>query len=765
LRIPNQVNPMKIRCTSVGAVLVILYLCAAHWTASAQPTPPADPYFVKDLGTLGGVESQAFGINEPGQTVGGAQRADGTSHAFLFNGTSLKDLGTLGGASSVATAVNRFGQVAGHSLSSAGNTKAFLYADGQLKGLGTLGGSHSAAYAINYDGDIVGSSTTTGNTATRAFLYRNGVMTRLGGTFGGTNSVATAINDQGDVAGFASTSGNASTRAFLLTGGVQINLGTLGGASEATAINYSAQVVGHSMLPSGARHAFLYSGGIMRDLGTLGGRNSDAAAINDWSQVVGSSDVAGGGTHAFLYQNGTMTDLNTLLPSSSGWVLEAATAINGSGEIVGFGRIGGRRHAFRMSPPASLVLYGFGALSQQDSNLPRNGVQVGRNVTFVTSVVAAADGVARNIVFTDTMAGPIEIRSVKTYRESGTCTVAQKTVTCRFPGLGPLTFAEEEVWVTVRVTGPGEFSHTARATADNAGPVTASEENIGIALASFTLSLATVAGGKAVSARAELTSLAPPGGAVVRITTSNATVAPVPSQLVVQLPTATRTFNIVPHVVSQPTIVTIAATYGLVTITRTLTVVPPALSRVALTHSTMIGSCQTATAKVTLTGSAPASGARVKIAASASGVVIPSSLTVPAGAMTASLNVGSRAVNAISNGTFTASYGGVSKSLNLSVRPIYLTSVVLTPSTVTGGGTVNGVARIECPAPTGGMTATLTSTNPAIAAPSATSMTFAAGTTTRGFTVRTSKVPAQLNVTIRASAHGVTKNGALTIRP
>jgi hypothetical protein len=266
----------------------------------------------------------------------------------------------------------------------------------------------------------------------------------------------------------------------------------------------------------------------------------------------------------------------------------------------------------------------------------------------------------------------------------------------------------------VRVTGPGPFSHTAHATGDNAKPgSTLIEDNIGIALASFTLSATTIAGGKAVSARAELTSLAPPGGAVVHITGSNPAIAPVPSQLVVQLPTATRTFNIVPRVVSQPTVVTISATYGLVTIARTLTVVPPALSTVSLTRSTMIGACQSATAKVTLTGSAPATGARVMLATTTTGAVTPSSITVPAGASSASLTVTSRAVNTIHTGTFTASYGGVSKSLSLSVRPIYVNSLVLTPSVVTGGATVGGVTTIECAAPTGGMTATLSSTNPA----------------------------------------------------
>src|SRR5204862_432883 len=212
-----------------------------------------------------------------------AQRDDGSAHGVFVTWTALNDLGTLGGASSAATGINRSGQVVGRALTSLGNSRAFLYTNGSLRSLGTLGGSQSAAYAINDVGDIVGSATTTGDAATRAFLYRNG----------------------------------------------------------------------------------------------------------------------------------TMVDLNTFLPAGSGWVLEAATAINSAGEIAGYGRIGGHRHAFRLTPPAQLRLDPFGALSNEDSNLPRNGVQAGRNVTFVTSITAG-DGPARNLVFTDTMTGPITIQNIRT---------------------------------------------------------------------------------------------------------------------------------------------------------------------------------------------------------------------------------------------------------------------------------------------------------------------------------------------------------------
>src|SRR5262249_50741461 len=154
---------------------------------------------------------------------------------------------------------------------------------------------------------------------------------------------------------------------------------------------------------------------------------------------------------------------------------------------------------------------------------------------------------------------------------------------------------------------------------------------------------------------------------------------------------AFRQFNIIPKVVAQPTAVTITATFGLVTISRTLTVVPPALSALSLTRSTIIGSCQTATAKVTLSGSAPAGGAVVPLKTTTSGAHIPASITIPAGATTASLTVTTNAVSTINNGAFSASFGGVAKTLSLAVRPIYPSTVTLTPASVKGGGTVSGV--------------------------------------------------------------------------
>ena len=758
---------MRIRYWFV--VMVAAAVAAVQSPLVLTQGPMSDVYVIADLGTLGGAQSGAFAINELGQVAGSAGRSDGTTHAFFFDDVPLRDLGTIGGADSAAAGVNRHGQVVGRSLSVVGNTKGFSFSAGVRRSLGTLGGSHSAAYAVNDAGDVVGSATTAGNVATRAFLYRGGALRSLG-TLGGTNSVATAINQQGEITGSASTPGNTATHAFLFRDGAMTDIGTLGTSSEALGINTSAEVVGRSTLASGASRAFLYSGGTMVDLGTLGGRNSEAAAINDYSEVVGASEVVSEtGTHAFLYRNGAMTDLNTRLPPGSGWVLESATALSPWGEIAGVGTIDGQRHAFRLSRQVTLDVFLRGLISDGDSNLPHDGVQVGRAIMFLTSVRVHDDAAnALNVRLVDIMEGPIEILSARSHY-GDPCAVSGRVVTCHTSAVGPGASFEEEVTIMVTVTGPGAFSHRAHATADNAvthpSTDTASESNIGIALKSFTLSATTVAGGKAVSARAELTNLPSPGGSVVHLESSDSTIAPVPSPFVVQRPTAVRTFNIVPPVVSQPTPVTITATYGRVAISQTLTVLPPAIGALSLTRSTMIGSCQTATAKVTLTGSAPATGARVTLSATATGIHLPSTITVAPGDSSASLTVTAEAVHTLSAGLFTASFGGVTKQLPLAVRPIYLTAVTLSPSAVTGGSNASGAAMIECPAPAGGMTASITSTNPSVAVPSAASLLFAAGSTTAAFSVGTNPVAALTTPAIRVVVNGVTKSASLALRP
>ena len=67
------------------------------------------------IGTLGGNNSYANGINDAGQVVGYSATAGGVQHAFITgpNGMGMRDLGTLGGTDSFAYGINDAGQVVG----------------------------------------------------------------------------------------------------------------------------------------------------------------------------------------------------------------------------------------------------------------------------------------------------------------------------------------------------------------------------------------------------------------------------------------------------------------------------------------------------------------------------------------------------------------------------------------------------------------------------------------------------------------------------
>jgi probable HAF family extracellular repeat protein len=122
---------------------------------------------IRDLGTLGGDNSQMTWINNPGDVVGEADLPSNNPdqhHAFLWRNGTMIDLGTLG-STSHATAVNSRGQVVGRSRIGAPNTglqHAFLWENGgPMVDLNTLIGPNSplelyGAENINERGEIAG---------------------------------------------------------------------------------------------------------------------------------------------------------------------------------------------------------------------------------------------------------------------------------------------------------------------------------------------------------------------------------------------------------------------------------------------------------------------------------------------------------------------------------------------------------------------------------------------------------------------------------
>ena len=305
---------------------------------------------ITDLGTFGGNESGANAINNRGQIAGVALNAipdpyslvdlilgstNGTqSRAFLWENGRMLDLGTLGGNDAWASGINARGQVVGFSHTSmsvnppittfpcaspsgAPTVDPFLWENGEIVDLGTLGGTCGAPFFLNNHGQVVGYSNLAGDQITDVFFWDQGKLTDLSTPQPvGTLIFANWLDDSGEVVGGLSAPAGVTGGAALWRNGVLTNLGALQGdcGSEAWTTNKGI-VGGVSVSCDGSLwRAFLWENGSMVDLNALVSPNPAlqliyAIGINDRGEIAGTGVLPGVSTappdqdtlsHAFL---------------------------------------------------------------------------------------------------------------------------------------------------------------------------------------------------------------------------------------------------------------------------------------------------------------------------------------------------------------------------------------------------------------------------------------------------------------------------------
>lgn len=300
-----------------------------------------------DLGTLGGLSSFAYGVNDRGDVVGESYIADDrTRHGFLWQRGIMIDLGTLAGhTGSIALDINNQGQIIGNSYDDV-ETQPFIWSDGVMTALPLLPGHRTGtALSVNDRGQVVGAS------EGQAVLWDDGVVVRLR-VSGSTNSVARGINEQGLVVGVAEV-GTTEPRlqAILWEKGVARRLaapalpgcpdGSCVLSSEAMAISSEGIITG-VVADEERLHAVRWSKERGADLGTLpnaldaflhpGSVNDDGDAAGGASIILEGIGVA----VPVVWIDGTIRALPTLdapIPHAT------ATAISNNRHVVGLSAV------------------------------------------------------------------------------------------------------------------------------------------------------------------------------------------------------------------------------------------------------------------------------------------------------------------------------------------------------------------------------------------------------------------------------------------
>ena len=287
-----------------------------------------------------------------------------------------------------------------------------------------------------------------------------------------------------------------------------------------------------------------------------------------------------------------------------------------------------------------------------------------------------------------------------------------------------------------------------------------------------------VTGGNQTFGQIDISGLSREGGPTITLTSSHPSIVPNTS---VATPASQQVFGYQAFFNTNPpaadTDVTITASDGRYSFSSVLRVLKPAsapvLSGVSVNPTSVVGG-NPSTGTVTL--SAPQSGNTVvslSTPAPTTVATMPSSVTVPAGATSATFTVVTKPVSSQFNmNIFADLAGSPGKQALLTITAgssppppsgPTLSALSVSPSSVVGGNPSTGTVTLTAAAPSGGAVVSLSDNSTATSVPA--SVTVAAGSTSASFTITTTSVTASTSSTISGTFGGVTRSAPMMVNP
>ena len=323
------------------------------------------------------------------------------------------------------------------------------------------------------------------------------------------------------------------------------------------------------------------------------------------------------------------------------------------------------------------------------------------------------------------------------------------------------------VSATIRTSFNGnDFGATAQLRVSPAGTAQA--------VASLSLNPTSVIGPASAAGTVTMRYAPPSQPVTVTLTSSNTTVARVPSSITVPAGTMQASFTISTSQVAGSTASTISAAFDGSVQTESIIVKPanPPPADAVLTGYTVnpgqVTAGASATGTVTLQSAAPAGGVPVDLSSQLPTVAsVPASVIVPAGATSATFTITTSPSTFTTVVSLSASLNGAIRSTTITVNAASsstsLSALSLNPASVVGGTSSTGTVTLTAAAPSGGTVISLSDNSTSASTPA--SVTVASGATSATFTIGTTAVPANQIATVTAALGGAARSASLTITP